>query len=82
MEAHVCSCCISSLMILQFCFFTTTVGLLSGISLSGQRMQSISVSRSKRNGRCVDILYDLGYFILHNISHLEPNHVLNLELIF
>ena len=29
-------------------------------------MQSMSVSRNKQNGRCVGILYDLGYFILYN----------------
>lgn len=66
-EAHACSCCISSLMTSQFYFFTMTVGLLSGISMSGQRMQFISVSRSKQNGRYIDNLYDLCFFILCNI---------------
>jgi len=37
-------------MILQFCSFIMMVELVNGISLSGQRMQSMLVQGNKQNG--------------------------------
>ena len=81
-KAHVWSCCISSLIILQLCCFTMTAWLLSGISLSGQRLQSISVSGNKQNGKFWYFVW-FGYFILYNFCYnWNLNHIFIEKWIF
>lgn len=65
----------SFLMILQFCSFIMMVGLVNGINLSGQRMQSMLAQGNKLNGiirrpyhssECILLLYS---FSLVQFSH-------------